>query len=172
MCGLCGAGDEKDILADTLNTHFNGEGPECWHMRRRQRAAVLTDGAAMMQATLQRRMRLQHCQPWVSSTLRDVQRMGLQVFCKKLPRPDDFSVLVSAAGDGVGKGNQSATGDTQDVEPSAKRARGATSVTRRESLQAAKGEVSPSTLSETLWSMLRVSSTSIAHTHRPGKSFR
>ena len=166
MCGLRGHGDEEGILADALNTHFNGEGPECWHMRRQRRAAVLSDGAAMTRAILQRRMRLQHCPPWVSSTIRDIVRQGQQVYCKKLPWPQDFSNMRLAAGGVVRKRIPSAAGD------SAKRARGATSSARRESLEVAKREVTPSTLSETLWNMLRVSSSSIAHTHRPGKSFR
>ena len=173
MCRLRGHGDEEGILADALNTHFNGQGPECWHMRRRRRDSVHPDGAAMTRAILERRMRLQHCPPWVSSPLCDVARRGEQVYCKRLPRPQDFSAL--ATGGAIRKGNLSAPGDTQGVGSSAKRARGAESSTataRRESLHAAKSEATPSTLSETLWSMLKISSFSIAHTHRPGKSFR
>ena len=177
MCGLRGHGDEEGFLADALTTHVNGEGPECWHMRRQRRSAALRaavhpDGAAMTRAIMERRMRLQHCPPWVSSTLRDVERRGEQLYCKKLPRPQDFSAMAPAAGGVRRKGNLSAAGDTQDVGPSAKRARGATPSARRESLQAAKCEVTPSTLSETWWSMRRVSSSSTAQTHRPGKSFR
>ena len=166
MCGLHGHGDEEGILADALNTHFNGEGPECWHMRRRGRSAGHQDGAAMTRAILRRRMRLQHCPPWVSSTLRDVVHKGEQVYCKKLPCPQDFSGMPLAAGSVIRKRNLSVSGD------SGKRHRGATSSARRELLEVAKSEVTPSTLSETLWSMLPVSSSSIAHTHRPGKSFR
>ena len=136
-----------------------------WHVRRRGRSAG-HGGAALTRAILQRRMRLQHCPPWVSSTLRDVDRKGEQVYCKKLPRPQDFSGMPLAAGGVVRKRNPSAAGD------SGKRHRGVTSSARRGSLEAGKSEVTPSTLSETLWSMLRVSSSSIAHTHRPGKSFR
>ena len=175
MCGLRGHGDEEGILADALNTHFRGEGPECWHMRRQGRSANHHDGAALTRAILRRRMRLQHCPPWVSSTLRDVHRRGEQVYCKKLPRPQDFSGMPPATGGVVRKrklsaiGDLSATGDTGD---SGKRHRGVTSSARRESLEVAKSEVTPSTLSETLWSMLRVSASSIAHTHRPGRSFR
>ena len=170
MCGLRGHGDEEGILADALNTHFNGQGPDCWHMRRRRRDSVHPDGAAMTRAILERRMRLQHCPPWVSSPLRDVDRRGEQLYCKRLPRPQDFSAL--AAGGVIRKGNLSAPGDTQGMGSSAKRARGAESSARRESWHAAKCEATPSTLSEILWSMLKISSSSIAHTHRPGKSFR
>ena len=162
MCGLRGHGDEEGILADALNTHFNGQGPECWHMRRQRRDSAHPDGAAMTRATLERRMRLQHCPPWVSSPLRDVYRRGEQLYCKRLPRPQDFG--APAAGSVM----PPAAGSTQG----AKRARVAESSARRESWHAARCEATPSALSETLWSMLHISSSSIAHTHRPGKSFR
>ena len=173
MCGLRGHGDEEGILADALNTHFNGQGPDCWHMRRwrrRRRDSVHLDGAAMARAILQRRMRLQHLPPWVSSPLRDVYCRGEQLYCKRLPRPHDFSAL--APGSVIRKRNPPAAGSTQGAGSSAKRARVAESSARRASWHAARCEATPSALPESLWSMLNISSSSIAHTHRPGKSFR
>ena len=171
LSGLRGHGDEEGIfLSDAVNTHFNGEGPERWHVRRQRRfqrrSAMHPDGAAMARAILQRRRRLHHCPPWVSSTLRDVVRKGQQVYCKKLPLPHDFSDMRLAAGGVVGKRIPSAAGD------SAKRACVATSSARREPLEVAKRVVTPSTLSETLWKSFRASASSIARTHRAGKSFR
>ena len=170
MCGLRGHGDEEGILADALNTHFNGQGPDSWHMRRRRRDCVHPDGAAMTRAILERRMRLQHLPPWVSSPLRDVYRRGEQMYCKRLPQPQDFSAL--APGSVIRKRSPPAAGSTQGAGSSAKRARVPESSARRASWHAARCEATPSALSETLWRLLNISSSSIAHTHRPGKSFR
>ena len=90
MCGLRGHGDEEGILADALNTHFNGQGPDCWHMRRRRRDSVHPDGAAMTRAILERRMRLQHLPPWVSSPHRDVYRMGRAVVLQEITTAAGF----------------------------------------------------------------------------------
>ena len=146
MAKLQGHGDEEGILGDALNVHFGADGPESWHVRvakRSERKSATGDGgAALGRAVLRRQIRAQARQPWVQSTLLDVAKSRQQKFCKILPTPSKF--MLSASGDA----GRSATGNKA-------RKRGVKD--RRAAVQAAKDFANPSSLSERLWGMVRVS---------------
>lgn len=146
MAKLQGHGDEEGILGDALNVHFGAEGPESWHVRVAKRSepksAAGDGGAALRQAVLRRQIRTQARQPWVQSTLLDVAKSRQQKFCKILPTPSKF--MLSASGDA----GRSATGNKAGK-------RGVKD--RRAAVQAAKDFANPSSLSERLWGIVRVS---------------
>ena len=146
MAKLQGHGDEEGILGDALNVHFGAEGPESWHVRvakrSEQKSATGDGGAALGPAVVRRQIRAQARQPWVQSTLLDVANSRQQKYCKTLPTPSKF--MLSASGDA----GRSATGNKA-------RKRGAKG--RRAAVQAAKDFANPSSLSDRLWGMVRLS---------------
>ena len=146
MAKLQGHGDEEGILGDALNVHFGAEGPESWHVRvakrSEQKSATGDGGAALRRAVIRRQIRAQACQPWVQSTLLDVARSRQQKFCKTLPTPSKFMLSASGYVGRLATGNKARKRRVKD---------------RRAAVQAAKDFANPSSLSERLWGIVRVS---------------
>ena len=156
MAKLQGHGDEEGILGDALNVHFGAEGPESWHVRvtkRSEQRSSHSDGAAIGRAVIRRQIRAQARQPWVKSTLLDVANSRQQKYCNILPTPSKF--MMSASSDA----GRSATGDGA-------RRRKLRAKDRRDAVQAAKDFTTPSSLSERLWSLVRVTVNSLSRDSR------
>ena len=155
MAKLQGHGDEEGILGDALNVHFGAEGPESWHVRvakrSEQKSATGDGGAALGRAVVRRQIRAQARQPWVQSTLLDVANSRQQKYCKILPTPSKF--MLPASGDA----GRSATGN---------RARKRGAKDRRVAVHAAKDFANPSSLSERLWGIIRVSVKALSRHNR------
>ena len=163
MAGLRGHGGEEGIMADAMNFHFGGKGPESWHARRDRKAKSASGDVcvAIRRAGLQRRIRLDQSQPWVHDTLLDVANSGQQTFCKVLPRPSNFIELAS------GSSHVSATGDK--TKPSS---HSRSCEDRRSAVQGDRRAANPSAVLGSLWSSIRVSVNSLSNDKRPGKYFR
>ena len=163
IAGLRGHGGEEGIMADALNFHFGGKGPESWHVRRGRRAKSASGDvcAALRRAGLQRRIRLAESQPWVHDTLLDVAKSGQQTFCKVLPRPSNFIEPAS------GSSHVSATGDK--TKPSS---HSRSCEDRRSAVQGERHAANPSAVLGSLWSSIRASVNSLSSDQRPGKHFR
>ena len=170
LAGLRGHGGEDGILADALNTHFEGfgRGPEAWRFKKKATATGVQSCVVHQRVELQQRIRLQHCQPWVLAPVADVLKVLRP--CKLLPGPQHFSrsaatpVLTQPSSTSNEKqhGKSSASGDKQG--PAHKR--------RRESLQTWRNEHMPSVLPDALWRCLNASTMSLGSDMRPGSNFR
>ena len=145
---LRGHGGEEGIMADAMNFHFGGKGPESWHVRRQSRAALASGNVcvAVKRAAKHRRVRLAESQPWVSDTLLDTASSGQQTYCKVLPRPSKF---VSATGD-----------KTRRCED------------RRRAVQGDEREANPSKLSDFAWDSINATANALSNDKKPGKYFR
>ena len=138
MAGLRGHGGEEGIMADAMNFHFGGKGPESWRVRRERRAELASGDVcvAIRRAALQRQIRLAGSQPWVRDTLLDTASSGQQTYCKVLPRPSKFIGLAS------GSSHVSATGDKTTPSSHARRCED-----RRRAVQGDRRDANPSKLS-------------------------
>ena len=157
-------------MADAMNFHFGGKGPESWHVRRERRAESASGDvcAAIRRAGLQRQIRLAESQPWVRDTLLDTASSGQQTYCKVLPRPSKFIGLASgSSGLASGSSHVSATGDKTTPSSHARRCED-----RRRAVQGDRRDASPSKLSDFLWGNIHTTANSLSNDQRHGKYFR
>ena len=170
MAGLRGHGGEEGIMADAMNFHFGGKGPESWHVRRERRAELASGNVcvAVKRAAKHRRIRLAESQPWVSDTLLDTASSGQQTYCKVLPRPSKFIELASgSSGLASGSSHVSATGDKTTPSSHARRCED-----RRRAVQGDKREANPSKLSDFSWDSINATANALSNDKKPGKYFR
>ena len=177
LAGLRGHGGEDGILADALNTHFEGfgTGPEAWKFQKSSPASGGKVSVVHDRIALNQKIRLQHCQPWVEAPFADVARHIRP--CKLLPGPGHFFPVVSLASVKAKKDKQnvSATGDKQQAARKRQRegdTQAPAQARRRQSVQSWRSEHKPSVLPAALWRCMNAHTMSIGADLRPGEHFR
>jgi len=172
LAGLRGHGGEEGILADALNTHFMG-GPEAWRFKKKSPASGGKSSVVHQKIELQKKVRLQHCQPWVATPLIDVVRGRCLQPCKILPGPSHFycAKLPSKPSSASGEKRSdaaSASGQKRSLEAAEESAQ----KRRRESLKLWCHAHTPSVLPQALWRCVNANTKSIALDLLPGEHFR